>query len=415
MPDQRETLVRKMVEEGTSDDDIRATLKSYDAQQQSAAKPPASSQALGQIKDVGIGIVKGLGSTVANIAELAANAGVIPGQARGGMFDSAMRHPLFTKAEELTTAANTPQRIGKVGEQVAELAVPAYQTGRAALSLAGKAGPLAVEAASHLPIIGRPLRILRMIGRALPEAEAVSSNAGGRLVQRSGPTTESAISDALSELRRPEPPPSVELPPGRGLPPGYEPRTSAPPLRLSPPTEPSPNAGGRLAPRQTPSLQQELSDALAEVNKPEPPRRITTPPEPKLPAGFTPRSSVPKPKAAKAAAPVATESTPAAPKRAYFLRPLSEMKGEAGMPVEPLGRPVTIDDLPASWRSRTGQALGGEQWKAGTALSADALSEIQQRGLSVPDAIDAVAKNPGLSPSQRLNLQSALIAMLGGG
>jgi hypothetical protein len=41
MADQRETLVRKMVDEGTSDDDIRATLKAYDAQQ--AMAQPASS------------------------------------------------------------------------------------------------------------------------------------------------------------------------------------------------------------------------------------------------------------------------------------------------------------------------------------------------------------------------------------
>lgn len=47
MPDPRETLVRKMIAEGTSDDDIRATLKAYDAQSSaapSAMTPPTPPQ-----------------------------------------------------------------------------------------------------------------------------------------------------------------------------------------------------------------------------------------------------------------------------------------------------------------------------------------------------------------------------------
>jgi hypothetical protein len=45
MPGQRDTLVSKMVAEGTSDDDIRATLKAFDAQQAPAAAAPPLSRA----------------------------------------------------------------------------------------------------------------------------------------------------------------------------------------------------------------------------------------------------------------------------------------------------------------------------------------------------------------------------------
>lgn len=48
--DQREDLVRKMIAEGTSDDDIRATLKVYDAQHQTAA-PAADKPYLSAVKD----------------------------------------------------------------------------------------------------------------------------------------------------------------------------------------------------------------------------------------------------------------------------------------------------------------------------------------------------------------------------
>lgn len=47
MPDRREELVRKMVAEGTSDEDIRATLQAFDAQQpKTKADPFASARAL---------------------------------------------------------------------------------------------------------------------------------------------------------------------------------------------------------------------------------------------------------------------------------------------------------------------------------------------------------------------------------
>lgn len=128
MPDRREELVRKMVAEGTSDDDIRATLKAFDAQ------PPVAPQGgmLQTAKDVGIGIAKGAGATVAGLGELAANAGMLPG-VRPSAFNADMRNPAFQRAEQATTATNTPQMIGKGLETVAELALPAGAGARAAM------------------------------------------------------------------------------------------------------------------------------------------------------------------------------------------------------------------------------------------------------------------------------------------
>lgn len=132
MPNRREELVRKMVLEGTSDDDIRATLKTFDAQAPSAA-PSQPRTWTDTAKDVGIGLAKGVGSTVANFAEMAAAGGTIPGvraaQADPLGVNPAMRHPVFTRAEEATTAANTPQMVGKGLEMAAEMMLP---TGAAA-------------------------------------------------------------------------------------------------------------------------------------------------------------------------------------------------------------------------------------------------------------------------------------------
>lgn len=122
MPDRREELVRKMVAEGTSDDDIRATLKAFDAQPQAAAAAPERSM-LGTAAEVGKGFLKGAASSVAGLGEMAANAGMLPG-VRPSAFNETMRNPAFTRAEEATTATNTPQMVGKGLEMAAELAMP---------------------------------------------------------------------------------------------------------------------------------------------------------------------------------------------------------------------------------------------------------------------------------------------------
>lgn len=92
---------------------------------------------LGTAAEVGKGILKGAASTVAGIGELAANAGMIPG-VRPAALDTAMRNPAFTRAEEMTTATNDAQLVGKGIETVAELAFPAIK-GAQAIPLASRA------------------------------------------------------------------------------------------------------------------------------------------------------------------------------------------------------------------------------------------------------------------------------------
>src|SRR5262252_5326518 len=153
MPLSRDDLIRKMIAEGTSDDDIRATLKVYDAQQPTSA--PASSSVGSTAKDVGIGVLKGAGSTLSNLAEMGSF--IVPG-AMPSVVAPGFQRPMFTKADELTTASNTAQRVGKVAEGVAELAVPAtaaVKTGLKAIpsATAAKEGFQAVMgAAKDIPV-----------------------------------------------------------------------------------------------------------------------------------------------------------------------------------------------------------------------------------------------------------------------
>jgi hypothetical protein len=175
--DPRAVLVQKMVAEGTSDDDIRATLKVFDAQQ------PKGGGILQTAKDLGIGALKGVGSSIAGIGEMAADTGLLPGMARGG---GAMRHPAFTKAEEATTASNTTQGLGKGIEQVAEMALP---TGAAAnavprMTRAGKNFQKVMSVAKNAPVnMEAPgqaaLRIQQLASRGGTEPRAV-----GKLLRR---------------------------------------------------------------------------------------------------------------------------------------------------------------------------------------------------------------------------------------
>lgn len=174
--DRRATLVRKMVEEGTADDDIRATLKAFDSQQ--TAQPPAMATPVGVVApgatfgdkignaarmlgDVGVGLAKGVAESGAGILERAGTYGVIPGIAPGlhGVFGGEEdRNPTFRRVEEAMTATNTPQRVGKVLENVAEVALPTGAGGKAAMEAfptVAKAGAKFQEvmgAARHIPV-----------------------------------------------------------------------------------------------------------------------------------------------------------------------------------------------------------------------------------------------------------------------
>lgn len=363
-------------------------------------------------REVAKGVLKGATSSLAGLGEMLANAGMLPGVAPAA-FNEDLRHPVFRKAEELTTAANAPQRVGKVAEFAAEVAAPTYQLGKAGIALAqsapailSKAGPLVADLVTEALPFGRVAR--KILGHVLDSAgtkgASSASNAGGRLVSAgSRPSVDAEIAKALDELRAPELPPSVELPPPADLPPGYVPRAEVPP-----PT-PSPNVGGRVVPAQTPSMTQALTDALAEARVPTPPARVTTPPEASLPPGYTPRATAPRPKMVKPER-SATPPTTQPARRAYFLKSAEEMAPVVEDAVEPTGS-LTVGDLPASWRSHTGQDIFPITGEEGKAVVDAMRAELKDRGLSVGEAIASVSKNRQL-PTE---LRSQLLRALGGG
>lgn len=219
MADQREELVRKMVAEGTSDEDILATLKVFDAQQQKVVPAaPAKRPLLRGLTDAGVAAQLGNDPEAVKAFQSAkdtgANVGLLSGvAAMGGL------------------AAGTPIRAamssGAVrGAGQALLAGGAYS----GLKAMGVPEPIA-----DALLIATGIRALRGGGKAGPTAQPEPSpNAGGRLIkaQPSG-GIEQELANALSELRQPQTPKSVELAPQPQLPPGYSPRTSATPLRIA--------------------------------------------------------------------------------------------------------------------------------------------------------------------------------------
>lgn len=116
--------------------------------------PSTGARVLQTGKDVGIGALKGLGSTVAGIGEMAGNAGMLPGVRPNAFGPDEMRNPAFTKAEDATTASNTAQRVGKVGEQVAEMALPLMAGAKAVPSTAraGRVFQDVMSVAKNVPL-----------------------------------------------------------------------------------------------------------------------------------------------------------------------------------------------------------------------------------------------------------------------
>jgi hypothetical protein len=144
MPDTRLDFARKLLADDPNLDDatLEAALKVYDSRQQ-AQQPAAPARTWGDTaRDVAVGFGKGAASTVAGLGEMAANAGMLPG-VRPSLMNESMRNPAFTRAEEATTATNTPQMVGKGLETVAELAFPAragVRAGMEAIPSAARAG-----------------------------------------------------------------------------------------------------------------------------------------------------------------------------------------------------------------------------------------------------------------------------------
>ncbi len=378
-----------------SESEARSALQAYEPPKE-AERKPASAEDFMRPEDIANrdngtsiagDIARGFGkravSSVVGLGEMAVNAGMMPGVTPSA-FNPAMRHPVFTRADEATAPTNDAQRAGGRMEMAAELApgaiglakaVPglarsaAPHLARAASAVKGNAGSLALDAAEFIPGIGRGVKLARMMGRmksaapvareAAEAAPAVSANIGGRIVKpSSGVSAEDEIANALGELRT-----ELDAP------------VAASRVQLPPPAELTPGTKAGL------------------------------------------RTTAPKPRAAKMAGPTSAQppkAGPAAqPKRAYFLKSPEDMAPVLDEPVEALGRAVTMDDLPMAWRSRAGQSLLPEQGASGADLSSNALAEVAGRGLSPEQALEAVAKNPRLTPKVRLQLREALLASLG--
>lgn len=176
--------------------------------------------------------------------------------------------------------------------------------------------------------------------------------------------------------------------------------------------EVSPNAGGRVVTAKAPTLTQELTDALAETRAPQAPASVTTAPDPSLPPGYTPRSTLPKAKQAKASLSEPRQKPTASPppnqgppKRAYFLKSDADIAA-AAEPVESFAPTGSIDiaDLPAAWKSHTGQDLFPVTGVEAKEITAALRAEIKERGMTVGQAISAVSKNKDIPTKMRAQI-----------
>lgn len=219
----------------------------------------------------------------------------------------------------------------------------------------------------------------------------------------------------------------------------------------------SPNAGGTLVKTKAPRTEAAISDALRDIDTADVPQSVTLPPQPELPPGYTPRTTVPKPKPAKMAGPEAAtiedqlrasldaqQTKPAAPKpRAerpeatkrpserkrvdtsmgsggYFLKKKPapvveavEAADSAPVAARPEPRVITMDDLPEPWKQHTGQTLTGHKSRTQAAkvpkISVTEVRDyLRESGLSAEEAIDALGRDRALPTAQRIRLVEAI-------
>lgn len=161
--------------------------------------------------DLGIGALRGVGSTAAHIGEAAVNAGLVPGVTPSA-FAPQMRNPIFQKTDTLATPVNTAQTVGKVGEQIAEVLLPSKAMASAANGLP-LLSRMAIEAAGNAGIAeaqgGNPLTA-GVLGAAAPGVGAIAEKvvpalkdaAAKQVVEALGPTKERY--KAMAERLTPE-------------------------------------------------------------------------------------------------------------------------------------------------------------------------------------------------------------------
>jgi hypothetical protein len=305
--------------------------------------------AASMLGDVGVGAAKGAARTVANLGETAVNAGMIPGQIPAA-FNSEFRNPLFNKTDALTTPTSDAQKVGYYGETAAEYAQPAWELAKAAT------------------VTGKALLANETLAQALMKDTSL---------------TKQALTAARQAIVR---------------------RVFATAL--------TPNKGGRVAGQAAGSasaLEQAISEGLADARVAAPSAPGTLPPPPEVPPGYTPRTTT-GPRLVPA--PSAPAPAPAAPARPYFLKSPATMELEQAVQTaaarSPAKGPVTMADLPESWKAHTGQDIfpttGAESKEVQTAM----LRELKDRGMSVGDAISAVSRNQNIPTILRTQLIRAL-------
>jgi uncharacterized protein YoaH (UPF0181 family) len=279
----------------------------------------------------------------------------------------------------------------------------------------GAAGPLAGKA------IGLAGRGVGAVARAVPSSVKAAVPYGvdivtgnfGRMARRilgaaleKGATVADELPKVVDDIEQPfytgmsaAPPQTIAQPGGFSMP-AVAPRAAP----VAPP------AGRVVAPPVRPSVEDEMAGALSEVRTAPAMPRVTTPPQPDLPAGYTPRTTVPKPKAVKAE-PTTPPATAEPPKRAYFLKSPEDIAAAKVKPEAVTPSALRPEDLPASWRSHTGQDIFPTTGAEGKEIAAAFRQELADRGMSVGEAMMLVSKNKSLSTQQRAQIQRALSKM----
>lgn len=328
-------------------------------------------------------------------------------------------------------------------------------------------GPLAgglniASAALDNPIAGaispRAPHLGRMAGgiadllepKPAPAPAAAPSNAGGRLVPPSAPTTPTAVAqDALTGLQAPTPAPVGTLPPARTAPPQQF-RTTVPAPRPPVVPEPSPNAGGRLTGQSVPSFDDLLAQELSSTSAPTP--AVSAPTQAPGTRGGNPgdsqafmdemlrRAGAPSPLPPSGTpAPTATEpmdagaiermgnvgDTPPAPTSApEDAAHAAVMRGQDGRrqadlaATELLNRGLGVTDdtaaaAPASQTTATGRASRARV-PGDTPEMTQARRMLEQRGISLDEAVREVQQDPELTFEERDGILR-LFAQIGGG
>jgi hypothetical protein len=176
-----------------SDSEIeKAAAKLYaDAQAQTKSQAPKAPlrPMNGAVIDALTGALKGLGSTAANIGEMAVNSGLIPGVTPAALSPT-MRHPIFHRAEQVTTPSNTAEAAGKGVEQIAEFFIPAVgQEARV-----GKVANRVVNA----KVFDNAVNARKLVAPAVRAADEALMSAAVAKAQGGDPVTTGATAGAMT-------------------------------------------------------------------------------------------------------------------------------------------------------------------------------------------------------------------------